>query len=157
MATKKTISAKTSTTTKKSPAAKASTAAKKSSAAKKASTVKKITRPKAAPTKKLTPLKETFTKNRLLSHIAEEVDLTKTQIAAVLDTLSDVIERHIKKRAVGEFTLPGLLKIKTARKAATKAYKGINPFTKEEMTFKAKPACTVVKLLALKRLKTMVE
>ena len=93
----------------------------------------------------------------MLSHIAEEVSLTKVQVAAVLDTLSDVIERHIKKRAVGAFILPGLLKIKTARKPAVKAHKGINPFTKEEMMFKAKPACTVVKLLALKKLKIMVE
>ncbi len=137
--------------TKKRTSAKASTATKKTSAA------KKTTSPKVEPTKKLTPLKETFTKTQLLSHIAEEVDLTKAQVAAVLDTLSDVIERHIKKRAVGEFTLPGLLKIKTARKPAVKAHKGINPFTKEEMMFKAKPASTVVKLLALKRLKTMVE
>ena len=143
--------------TKKTTSAKASTATKKASVAKKAPAVKKTTPPKVEPTKKLAPLKEIFTKNQLLSHIGEEVNLTKTQVAAVLDALSDVIERHIKKRAVGEFVLPGLLKIKTAKKPAVKAHKGINPFTKEEMMFKAKPASTVVKLLALKKLKDMVE
>jgi len=109
------------------------------------------------PVKKATALRAAFTKTQLLSHIAEEVNITKQQVGAVLESLSDVIERHIKKRAVGEFILPGLLKIKTGRKPAVKAYKGINPFTKEEMMFKAKPARTIVKLLALKRLKTMVE
>jgi len=66
-----------------------------------------------------------------------------------------VIERHIKKRAVGEFTLPGLLKIKTVKKPARRARKGINPFTGEETTFAAKPASTAVKVTALKGLKDM--
>ncbi len=63
-----------------------------------------------------------------------------TKVAAVFDSLGDVIEAHLKKNAAGEFVLPGLLKISTVRKPATKARKGINPFTKEEVTFKAKPA-----------------
>lgn len=129
---------------------------KKSSSTKKTSAAKKPTIAKAA-TKKLTALKTTFTKSQLLANIAEEVNLTKAQVASVLDSCSDIIERHIKKRAVGEFTLPGLLKIKTIKKPATKARKGINPFTKEEMMFKAKPARTSVKILALKKLKAMVE
>ena len=66
------------------------------------------------------------------------------------------IEGHVKKNAVGEFVLPGLLKITTVRKPAVKARKGINPFTKEEVMFKAKPATTVVKVRALKKLKDMV-
>ena len=77
-------------------------------------------------------------------------------MAAVLDSLTEVIEAHVKKNAVGEFVLPGLLKVSTVRKPATKARKGINPFTKEEVTFKAKPASTVVKVRPLKKLKDMV-
>ena len=88
--------------TKKTTSAKASTATKKTSAA------KKTTSPKVEPAKKLTSLKENLTKTQLLSHIAEKANLTKTQVATVLDTLSDVIERHIKKPAVGEFVLPEL-------------------------------------------------
>jgi DNA-binding protein HU-beta len=41
-------------------------------------------------------------------------------------------------------------------KPATKAKTGINPFTKEPMTYKAKPARNVVKALPLKSLKEMV-
>ena len=67
-----------------------------------------------------------------------------------------MIKKDIGKRGPGVFTVPGLMKIKVVRKPATKARKGVNPFTKEEMMFKAKPARNVVKVLALKNLKTMV-
>jgi nucleoid DNA-binding protein len=91
-----------------------------------------------------------------MEQIAESTELSRKQVAAVLDSLTDVIEAHVKKNAVGEFVLPGLLKISTVRKPATKARKGINPFTKEEVMFKAKPASTVVKVRPLKKLKDMV-
>ncbi|MDG2322519.1 MAG: HU family DNA-binding protein, partial [Akkermansiaceae bacterium] len=84
--------------------------------------------------------KERYTKTQILDQIGEETELSRKQVAAVLESLSGVIEGHIKKRAVGEFVLPGLLKIVTVRKPATKARMGINPFTKEEVMFKAKPA-----------------
>jgi nucleoid DNA-binding protein len=74
----------------------------------------------------------------------------------VFDELEILIERHIKKRATGQFTLPGLMKIEVKRKPATKARKGINPFTGEETMFKAKPARNVVKVRPLKKMKDMV-
>jgi nucleoid DNA-binding protein len=106
--------------------------------------------------KKLTTTKDKFTKTQILDAIAEGAGISRKQVGAVLDGLSDVIEAHVKKNAVGEFVLPGLLKISTVRKPAVKARKGINPFTKEEVTFKAKPASTVVKVRPLKKLKDMV-
>lgn len=111
----------------------------------------------AAPARKTTALKEAYTKTQLLNELAENTGLTKKDVASVLDELSVVIERHVKKRAVGTFTLPGLLKIKTVRKPATKARKMISPFTKEEITVAAKPARTTVKVQPLRALKTMVE
>lgn len=105
---------------------------------------------------KTTALQAPFTKSQLIAEIAAETGLGKKDVAAVLEELAGVIYRHVKKRAVGQFTLPGLLKVKTLRKPATRARKGINPFTGEETTFKAKPARTVVKILPLKRLKDMV-
>ena len=104
---------------------------------------------------KQTAIKDRFTKTQILDQIAASTELSRKQVAAVLDSLGDVIEAHLKKNAVGEFVLPGLLKISTLRKPATKARKGINPFTKEEVTFKAKPASTVVKVRPLKGLKDM--
>ena len=106
--------------------------------------------------KKLTTIKDRLSKTQILEQIAESTELSRKQVAAVLDSLTDVIEAHVKKNAVGEFVLPGLLKISTVRKPATKARKGINPFTKEEVMFKAKPASTVVKVRPLKKLKDMV-
>jgi len=105
---------------------------------------------------KTAPVKDKFNKTQILDQIAASTDLSRKQVAAVLDSLSDVIEAHVKKNAVGEFVLPGMFKISTVRKPATKAHKGINPFTKEEVMFKAKPASTAVKVRALKKLKDMV-
>ena len=76
----------------------------------------------------------------------------------MLDSLSDIIARHVKKGAVGEFTLPGLLKIKTVKKPRRPARKGVpNPFRPGElMDIAAKPASTKIKVLPLKGLKEMV-
>ena len=104
---------------------------------------------------KLKPIKEKLTKTQILDQIADSTGLVRKQVAAVLESLTEVIEAHVKKHAVGEFVLPGLLKISTVRKPAVKARKGINPFTKEEVTFKAKPASTAVKVRPLKKLKDM--
>ena len=73
----------------------------------------------------------------------------------VFDSLTNLIQRDLKK-GPGVYTVPGLMKIKVVRKPATRARKGVNPFTGEEMMFKAKPARNIVKVLALKGLKDMV-
>ncbi|WP_444928456.1 HU family DNA-binding protein [Microbulbifer sp. SSSA002] len=112
---------------------------------------------KAAPVKKVKAIKEKYTKTQVLNQIAENTELSRKQVQSVLDELNDIIEGHIKKRAVGEFTLPGLMKITTVKKPAKKARKGINPFTGEETTFKAKPASIQVKVRPLKKLKEMAE
>src|SRR5690606_22819342 len=114
---------------KKAPAAKP---AAKTKPAPKARTAKPAT-----PTRKVTAISEKFTKSQILNELSTNTGLSKRQVSEVLDELGTVIERHIKKRAVGEFTMPGLFKIKTVEKPARKARKGINPFTGEETTFKA--------------------
>ena len=105
--------------------------------------------------KKTTPVKDKFNKTQILENIAASTELSRKQVSSVLDALADVMEAHLNKRAVGEFVLPGLFKVTTVRKPAVKARKGINPFTKEEVTFKAKPASTAVKVRPLKKLKDM--
>lgn len=106
--------------------------------------------------RKATAVKTSFTKSQLLSTISENTGLTKKEVASVLEELGVVIERHVKKRSVGQFTLPGLLKIKRHTRPATKARMGRNPRTGEEMMFAAKPAHTVVKVMPLKALKEMI-
>jgi nucleoid DNA-binding protein len=83
--------------------------------------------------------------------------LSRKDIAAVFDSLNGQIRKNLGGRgAPGIFTIPGLLKLRVVKKSAKKARKGINPFTGEEMMFKAKPASKVVKVSALKGLKDMV-
>lgn len=126
-------------------------------AAKKAKSKAKTAVRKAAP-KKQAAIKDKYSKSAIVSEIANHTDLSKTQVTAVFDELASVIERHIKKGGAGEFTFPGLLKIKTVKKPARKARKGVpNPFRPGElMDIAAKPASTKVKVLPLKGLKEMV-
>lgn len=124
----------------KKPAAKKATVKKKSASAKKSV---------------MTAISAPMTKTAMLTHIAEVTELSKKEVAAVLDELGVVINRHVKKKSCGEFKLPGLLKVKVVKKPSVKARKGTNPFTGEEMMFKAKPARNVVKVTALKGLKDM--
>ena len=96
------------------------------------------------------------TKTEIFGEIAEANDMTRRQVTEVFDSMADLIKKDLGRRGPGLFTVPGLMKIKVVRKKATKARKGVNPFTGEECIFKAKPARNVVKVLALKRLKEMV-
>lgn len=127
-------------------------AAKK--AAKKAK--KKAKAKKAAPAKRVTAVKKPMTKSGIMAEISGKTGLTKKQVSSVFDEMTVLIERHIKKGGAGQFSLPGLMKVEVKRKPATKARKGINPFTGEETVFKAKPARNVVKIRPLKKVKDMV-
>ena len=94
------------------------------------------------------------TKAKILAELAEKSGLDKKQVIAVFDALEVMIAANLKKH--GKFKMLGLMNIKLRDKKAVKAHKGINPFTKEPMMFKAKPARNVVKVTALKGLKSMV-
>jgi len=94
------------------------------------------------------------TKSQIIGTIADQTELTKKQVAAVFDALNGVMKKPLK--GAGAFTLPAVCKMRVVKKPATKAREGVNPFTGEEMMFKAKPATKVVKVSALKGLKDMV-
>ena len=96
------------------------------------------------------------TKSEILAFISEDTGLSRKEVTSVFESLNTMIKKSLGRRGPGVFTMPGLLKIKKVTKPATKARKGRNPFTGEEMTFKAKPARKAVKVLALKNLKEMV-
>ena len=93
------------------------------------------------------------TKSELLQNIAQSTELSRKQVSGVFDALSEEIKKAVGKKGPGTFVVPGLLKINVIHKPATKARKGINPFTKLEQMFKAKPARKVVKVRPLKSLK----
>ena len=125
----------------------------KKAAAKKAPAKKKAAAKTAAPVKKAPAIKTKMTKSQILASVAESTGLSKKQVGDVMDEFHTLIERSIKKRSVGEFTVPGIMKITTVKKPARKARKGINPFTGEETVFKAKPASIAVKVRPLKKMK----
>jgi nucleoid DNA-binding protein len=94
------------------------------------------------------------TKSEILAAIAKDTGLSKKQVSGVFESLSTVIRKSL--RSSGTFTLPGLAKMRVQKKPATKARQGVNPFTGETMTFKAKPASKKVRVVALKNLKGFV-
>lgn len=119
-------------------------------------TLKKTSEVKSKARKALSSPSKAYTKTELYSTIATTTGLQKKEVSTVFEALAPIIAAHLKKQGPGQFTLPGLLKIKVVSKPATKARKGINPFTGEETTFKAKPARNAVKIKSLKNLKEMV-
>jgi nucleoid DNA-binding protein len=96
------------------------------------------------------------TKADIYAAIAEKTGLSKKQVSGTFDALAELVGRELGKKGPGLFTVPGLIKLKVNRKPATKAKPGINPFTKEPMMIKAKPARNVIRAVPLKSLKDMV-
>ncbi|MDI6449929.1 HU family DNA-binding protein [Anaerobaca lacustris] len=97
-----------------------------------------------------------MSKSEVVVGIAETTGLTKKQVNSVFEAMAGQIKKSLSSRGPGAYTIPGLMKLVVVRKPATKARKGVNPFTGEETTFKAKPARNVVKIRPLKNLKDMV-
>lgn len=149
-ATKKKAAKKTTAKAKKTTAKKKAT--KKATTAKKKATAKV-----AAPAggKNFDKVAKARTKSQILTAISDRTGLSKRDVGGVFDTLGELIGFDLKK-GPGSFTVPGLMKVVVVRKPAVKARKGINPFTGEEMMFKAKPARNVVKVRPLKGLKDKV-
>ncbi len=96
------------------------------------------------------------TKGEVLNTIAQHVGITRRDVAGVFHVMSSMIKSDLSKSGSGVFNVPGLMRITVKRKPATKERQGINPFTKEPMVFKAKPARNVVRIRPLKSLKQMV-
>lgn len=97
-----------------------------------------------------------YTQSEFLASLTKTTGLSKPAIKLVMEQIKAIIEAHIGRNGPGVFALPGLMKMTLKSKPATKARKGINPFTGEEITFKAKPARRVIKIKPLKKLKALV-
>jgi nucleoid DNA-binding protein len=97
------------------------------------------------------------TKSAMFQELAEKTQLSRKQVAEVFDALEGFIQLQVSKKGPGIVALPNLLKIKRVEKAATKPRPGRNPQTGEAIIIKGKPKRTVIKVLALKKLKEMVK
>lgn len=136
--------------------AKASAKAKPTKAAPKAKATAKAA---TAGARAIVPLKAVDrprTKSEILTALSDSTGLSRKEVGNVFASLGEVIGLDVGKKGPGVFTVPGLMKVTRVNKPATKARKGINPFTGEEVMFKAKPARNVVKVRPLKALKDMV-
>ncbi len=145
MATKKKVTGKMKTNNK----AKAKAAPKAAKAPAKAVAM-------AKPTVPLKAVDRPRTKSEIFSALSDNTGLSRKDVGTVFAALGECIGLDVGKKGPGVFTVPGLMKVTRVNKPATKARKGINPFTGEETTFKAKPARNVVKVRPLKALKEMV-
>ncbi len=132
--------------TKKAPAAKAKAAVKKTAA--KAPAKKAV-----AKSAELKPIKAAFTKASLIAHLAEQSCVEAKSVKAVMAALEAATLASLSKKGVGEFTLPGLLKVSAQKVPAKPRRFGKNPFTGQEQWFAAKPATVKVKVRPLKKLK----
>ena len=117
--------------------------------AKKAAKGKTASKAAAAPK----PIKDALSKSGLVAHLAETTGLASKDVRGVLSALEGVVHASVHKKGAGMFTLPGLLKITAVNVPAKPRRKGVNPFTKEEQWFAAKPATVKVKIRPLKKLK----
>lgn len=140
---------------KVAPKAAAKKVVAKKAVAKKAPAKKAVAKKVAAPMKITGPLKARYSKSQIVQEISEMTELARKEVGKVLEHLEDIIARHVSVKGPGEFVLPGILKINSVKKPAKKARKGVNPFTGEEVMFKAKPASTAIKVRPLKKLKEM--
>jgi nucleoid DNA-binding protein len=145
MATAKKLT-KTAAKTKAAPKKAAPKKAAPAKAARSASAPKAA----AAPMK---PIKETFNKSSLALHLADASGVEPKAVKAVMAALENTMVASVNRKGAGAFVLPGLLKVTAVAVPAKKARKGINPFTKEETVFKAKPASVKLKVRSLKKLK----
>lgn len=105
---------------------------------------------------KLSSASKVRSKSEVFNTISEHTGITRRNVAEVLHVLGSLIKADLSKGGAGVFKVPGLMRVTVTRKPATKARKGINPFTKEEVMFKAKPARNVVRIRPLAGLKAMV-
>lgn len=108
--------------------------------------------PKAAPAA-VKPIKETLTKSGLINHLATQANVETKHVKAVLAALEQTVLGALNKKGAGQFTLPGLFKVNAVKVPAKPKRTGINPFTKQEQVFAAKPASVKVKVRPLKKLK----
>jgi nucleoid DNA-binding protein len=125
-------------------------ASKKTTKTASAKTSKAVAKPAGATMK---PIKESLNKTGLVNHLAQNSGVEPKSVKAVLAALEGAVLASVNKKGAGAFVLPGLLKVTAVAVPAKKARKGINPFTKEETVFKAKPATVKLKVRPLKKLK----
>ena len=89
-----------------------------------------------------------MTKTQMIASLAEATEMSKKDVAAFLEAVSDIVYKEVKK--TGECIVPGFGKLVKAKR---KAREGRNPATGETIKI---PAKTVVKFRLAKAVKDAV-
>lgn len=134
----------------KKPAAKKAAPAKKAPAKKAAPAAAKAAAPNVKPAP-MKPIAKPLGKQGLLAHLAEAAAVDLKAVKAVIANLEATILASLHKKGARGFVWPGLFKATLVSTPARPARKGINPFTKQEQMFAAKPASAKIRIRALKK------
>jgi hypothetical protein len=121
--------------------------------AKKTARKTQVARKASTGTADMKPIKTAFNRSSLAAHLAEAAGTETKAARALMAALEATILASVHKKGLGSFTLPGLLKVNVINVPAKKKRRGIDPFTKVEREFAAKPATVKIKTRALKKLK----
>jgi nucleoid DNA-binding protein len=100
--------------------------------------------------------KKRMSKPQIIKELTENTGLSKKDVQAVFTALTDLIKRELGDEGPGEFLIPDMLKLKVKQVAAQPERQGIDPFTKQERTFPAKPASKRIRATAVKKFKDLV-
>jgi nucleoid DNA-binding protein len=103
------------------------------------------------------PAAKRITKAQFIAELATMTELDKKTVNNVFVALTDLIKKELGAKGPGELVIPGLVKLKITNRPATKDRQGVNPFTKQPMLIKGKPASKKVRVAPIKALKDLVE
>jgi nucleoid DNA-binding protein len=93
-----------------------------------------------------------LTRLQFIERLAEKSGITNTQAVSALDAIGAMVSQELGKQGPGDVLIPGLLRLMIVHKPATQQHEGVNPFTNEPMTYKAKAARRVIRVKSMKSL-----
>jgi nucleoid DNA-binding protein len=96
-----------------------------------------------------------LSKAQIITELSDKTGVAKKDVQNVLAELLVLVERELGEKGPGEFIVPDIVKLKVKEVPATPARKGIDPFTKQEREFPAKPASRKVRASPASRLKKL--
>jgi nucleoid DNA-binding protein len=92
-----------------------------------------------------------LTQSQLIAEIADRADVTRADAKAVIAALEEVVLEELGNAE--KVKIGNLVQLAVRLRPATKARKGRNPATGEEITIAAKPAAVALKARPLARAK----
>ena len=96
-----------------------------------------------------------MSKTQIITELSDKTGVSKKDVQSVFGELLLLVERELGSQGPGEFVIPDLVKFKVKEVPAKPAHVGLDPFTKQEREFPAKPASRKVRASPGTRLKKL--